>query len=227
MGVHKLTGNRIVIAAGNRTTDHSVSYKMPKALCNRLIHLPIEPDYDAWKLWALNSGIDSRIVGYFAFDNSRLCAEPESSDIAYPTPRSWSFVSNLLQTVQGSVEQAHLLIASCVGVDTALSFEEWCKIYYDLPSVEEILAGRCRQYPKKHDALFALTSSLSAALFQKKEMLTDSEIHNVCAYALRFSPDFATTLFSNLNRDESIRLKLMSSRLFGDWLRRNKEFIVS
>ena len=77
------------------------------------------------------------------------------------------------------------------------------------------------------DALFALTSSLSAALFQKKERLTDAEIHNVCAYALRFPPDFATTLFSDLNRDESIRLKLMSSRLFGDWLKRNKDFIVS
>ena len=208
VGEHKLPDNCIVIAAGNRTTDRSVSYKMPKALCNRLMHMLIEPDYGAWKLWALNNGIDSRIVGYLAFDNSRLCAEPESS-------------------VQGSVEQAHLLIASCVGVDTALGFEEWCKIYDDLPAVEEILAGRCRQYPKKHDALFALTSSLSAALFQKKERLTDAEIHNVCAYALRFPPDFATTLFSDLNRDESIRLKLMSSRLFGDWLKRNKDFIVS
>ena len=227
VGEHRLPDNCIVIAAGNRTTDRSVSYKMPKALCNRLMHMLIEPDYDAWRLWALNNGIDSRIVGYLAFDNSRLCAEPESSDIAYPTPRSWSFVSNLLKTVQGSVEQAHLLIASCVGVDTALGFEEWCKIYDDLPAVEEILAGRCRQYPKKHDALFALTSSLSAALFQKKERLTDAEIHNVCAYALRFPPDFATTLFSDLNRDESIRLKLMSSRLFGDWLKRNKDFIVS
>lgn len=87
VGEHKLPDNCIVIAAGNRTTDRSVSYKMPKALCNRLMHLLVEPDYDAWKLWALNNGIDSRIVGYLAFDNSRLCAEPESSDIAYPTPR--------------------------------------------------------------------------------------------------------------------------------------------
>ena len=47
-------------------------------------------------------------------------------------------------------------IASCVGTDTALSFEEWCRIYNDLPSVEDILKGRCRRYPKRHDALFAL-----------------------------------------------------------------------
>ena len=227
VGEHKLPDNCIVIAAGNRTTDRSVSYKMPKALCNRLMHFLVEPDYDAWKHWALNHDIDTRIIGYLAFDNSRLCAEPESSDIAYPTPRSWSFVSSLLRTVPGNIGQAHLLIAACVGVDTALSFEEWCRIYDDLPSAEEILAGRCRQYPRKHDALFALTASLCTAVYQRKERLTDAEIHNLCAYALRFPPDFATTLFSDLNRDESVRLKLMSSRLFSDWLRRNKDFIVS
>lgn len=227
VGEHRLPDNCIVIAAGNRTTDRSVSYKMPKALCNRLMHLLVEPDYNAWKLWAMNNGVDERIIGYLAFDNSRLCAEPESSDIAYPTPRSWSFVSSLLKTVSGSLEELHMPIAACVGVDVALDFEEWCQIFNDLPAVEDILAGKCRKYPRKHDALFALTASLSAALYQRKDDLTDSEIHNVCAYALRFPPDFATSLFTDLNRDDTIRLKLMGNRLFGDWLRRNKNFIVS
>ena len=227
VGEHRLPDNCIVIAAGNRTTDRSVSYKMPKALCNRLMHLLIEPDYTEWKHWALHHGIDERIIGYLAFDNSRLCAEPENSDLAYPTPRSWSFVSSLLNTPCSGPKNAHLLIASCVGTDTALSFEEWCRIYNDLPSVEDILKGRCRRYPKRHDALFALVASLTAALFHRRENVTDSEIHNVCAYSLRFPPDFAVTLFSDLNRSETLRLKLMGCRLFGDWLRKNKDFIIS
>ena len=42
VGEHKLPDNCIVIAAGNRVTDKSVSFKMPKALANRLLHIEIE-----------------------------------------------------------------------------------------------------------------------------------------------------------------------------------------
>ena len=42
VGEHKLPENCIVIAAGNRTTDKSVAFKMPKALANRLLHIDVE-----------------------------------------------------------------------------------------------------------------------------------------------------------------------------------------
>ncbi|MEE0913442.1 MAG: AAA family ATPase [Ruminococcus sp.] len=42
VGEHKLPENCIVIAAGNRTTDKSVAFKMPKALANRLLHIEVE-----------------------------------------------------------------------------------------------------------------------------------------------------------------------------------------
>lgn len=38
VGEHRLPDNTIVIAAGNRTTDRSVAYRMPNALANRLMH---------------------------------------------------------------------------------------------------------------------------------------------------------------------------------------------
>ena len=41
VGEHRLPENCIVIAAGNRTTDKSVAYKMPKALANRLLHVEV------------------------------------------------------------------------------------------------------------------------------------------------------------------------------------------
>ena len=48
VGEHKLPANCIVIAAGNRVTDRSVSYNMPKALANRLCHFEIKEDPNAW-----------------------------------------------------------------------------------------------------------------------------------------------------------------------------------
>ena len=57
IGEHKLPSNCIVIAAGNRVTDKSVAYQMPKALANRLLHMEIEADFTSWNSWAVNAGI--------------------------------------------------------------------------------------------------------------------------------------------------------------------------
>lgn len=226
VGEHSFPDNCIVMAAGNRTTDRSISYKMPKALCNRLMHFVIESDYEEWKHWALKSGVDPRVIGYLAFDNSRLCVEPENSDTAYPSPRTWNYVSTLIKGCELSKRFIHHRIAGCVGIDVALAFEEWCRIYKDLPSVPDILNGRCRVYPRTHDALFALVTGIAAALYRKKDSVTHTEINNVCAYVTHFPPDFATTLFSDLNREEALRLKLMSDRIFSDWLRKHKNSIM-
>ena len=45
VGEHRLPENCIVIAAGNRTTDKSVAFKMPKALANRLMHIEVEGSF--------------------------------------------------------------------------------------------------------------------------------------------------------------------------------------
>lgn len=225
VGEHILPDNCIVIAAGNRTTDRSVSYKMPKALCNRLMHFLIEPSYIEWRRWALDNYIDSRIIGYLAFDNSRLCVEPESSDLAYPTPRSWSFASRLISRIEGDLSSAHMLIGACVGLDTALGFEEWCKIYRDLPKTEDIINGTCKFYPKSHDALYALTASLTSAMYSIKDEITDTQIENVCLYALRFPPDFAVSFFGDLNRCEELKLRLMNNQMFNAWLYKNRNII--
>lgn len=47
IGEHKLPDNCIVIAAGNRTTDKSVAYKIPKGLANRLLHIEVESNFEA------------------------------------------------------------------------------------------------------------------------------------------------------------------------------------
>ena len=51
VGEYRLPENCIVIAAGNRVTDRSVAYSMPKALANRLCHLEIRSDPGSWHDW--------------------------------------------------------------------------------------------------------------------------------------------------------------------------------
>lgn len=225
IGEHKLPDNCIVIAAGNRTTDQSVSYKMPKALCNRLMHFNIETNYKSWLKWAVAHDIDSRIIGYLAFDNSKLCVEPDSSDMAYPTPRSWSYVSRILKTTSEDVESIHQLIGACVGTDTALEFESWSKSHAELPNVEDVINGRSAKYPGSYDALLAFTASIVSAIRARRERITVQELENVCAYIKKFPTDFAMTFYSDLNAMEDIRLKLMKCPSCQNWLAKNKRFI--
>lgn len=202
VGEHTLLDNCIVIAAGNRTTDQSVAYKMPKALCNRLMHFVIKSDPASWKSWALKTGIDPRIIVFLGFDSSRLSVEPGSSDLAYPTPRSWSFVDSILKTAgQNGFDSCRTLIAACIGKDTELAFEQWCSVYNKLPSAEEIIGGRCRVYPKKPDELYALCSGLASILIGKGEHLLTGELENACVYASRFPMDFAMSFFLRSSRE--------------------------
>ena len=223
IGEHTLPENCIVLAAGNRTTDQSVAYKMPKALCNRLMHYNVQSDFESWKRWAVEHGIDSRIIGYLGFDNSKLCAEPESSDLAYPTPRSWSFVSSIIKAMNiENLKDCHQIICACVGSDTAVAFETWCKVCNSLPSTADILRGTCRDYPKTQDVLYALSASLVEAVRVKGSKLRLAELENVCSYASHFPADFAMTFFKDLNSLTNAKMLLMKCRSMQDWLTKNK-----
>ncbi len=222
VGEHKLPDNCIIIAAGNRTTDQSVSYKMPKALCNRLSHFSIRPDYGSWRKWAVKNGIAKEIIAYLAFDNSRLCVEPDPSDFAYPTPRSWEFVSTYMETVDCDVSEMGSLISSCVGNDTAIEFMAFCKGASKMPPVSDIFEGKCKVYPKSHDVMYVLVSSLAAAVSAKGTDITYRELDNLWDYVSGFLKEYLVMFVNDLLNIEGMKNKLMKCYGFQDWLAKNK-----
>lgn len=225
IGEHKLPENCIVICAGNRTTDRSVAFRMPKALANRLMHFEVRPDFGSWYLWAVEQGLDSRVIGYLAFDNSRLNMEAGTEELAFPTPRSWEFVSRLLQTTGKAPEQLHSLLAGCVGVSTAGEFEAWCRVYDRLPAAADILAGKHTMPVKGADVTYAVISSLMACVKQRSDHITAKELENICSYASRFPADFAVLFFRGLLAMEGMNLKLVHVPSFANWTKRNKHIL--
>ena len=148
VGEHRLPDNTIILAAGNRTTDRSVAFRMPNALANRMLHFQIDVHFDSWRSWAVRSRIHPLVLGYLSYDQSKLYCEPEGKEeVAYPTPRTWAFVSELLfaSGVAGDGNlpgELHYLLGACIGVGAAVAFEGWCNVYRDLPPTEEIFAGK-------------------------------------------------------------------------------------
>ncbi len=224
VGEHSFPKNCIVIAAGNRTTDQSVSFKMPKALCNKLMHFDLSTDYDSWSEWAKNKGLDENIINYLDFDNGKLCIEPDINDRAYPTPRSWNFANTMIKALGNDSEDLQTLIGACVGVDTATEFRKWKEIKNDMPNVNDVINGVCRVYPG-NGALHTFISSLLANITARKNVISVQELENACAYIEYFPLDFAMLFYKDLQTIEEIRLKLMKCPSCRSWYTKNKQYL--
>ena len=218
IGEHKLPENCIVIAAGNRTTDKSVAFKMPKALANRLLHIEVAGNFASWKKWAIRSGIHEKVIGFLSFRPSYLMGfDASGSDLAFPTPRSWEMVSNLLNSVSSNIDQMYSLIAGLVGTGVAVEFRTWEKVYRDLPCIEDIFSGKMPVLPQNTDAMYALISSMTA--YAKSHRKDIAGIANSIRYANRMPPDFSAVLMKdNQYLTDNYRETLLQIPEFVQWL---------
>ena len=218
VGEHRLPENCIVIAAGNRTTDKSVAFKMPKALANRLLHIEVEGSFKSWKQWAIKSGINPKVVGFLNFRQSHLmCFDASSNDLAFATPRSWEMVSNILNYVNDDIEKSHPLIAGLIGSGLAVEFRTWCKVYDELPAISDIFDGKATKLPTSTDAMYALCSSMTAYARDHKEEM--SRITNSIIYAEKMPPDFSAILLKDyMYIEDDYRTKLLQIPEFAKWL---------
>ncbi len=236
IGEHKLPDNTFVMAAGNRTTDRAVAYKMPSALANRMMHYEICVDFKTWSQWAIEKGnIHPYVLGYLSYDMSKLYVTDKSIDeVAFPTPRSWMFVSSILNTL-GEIEdigKCHSIISSCVGMGTAVEFIAWSKVYKDLPKTEDIFNGKAVSYPNSPDALYALIGSMTTyAVRREKETeangLTITELENVSRFCANIPADYAMSFYINIIGSKPIQMKLMKSPSFIEWSKRHKRVLAS
>lgn len=225
IGEHMLPDNCIVICAGNRTTDKSVAFRMPKALANRMMHFEIQADFESWYSWALKEQLDARVLGYLAFNHSKLNQEAGMEELAFPTPRSWEFVSRLLKTTGQTPEELHLLLAGCIGVSNAGEFEAWCRVYDQLPATADILSGKVVTPVRGTDVIYALIASLQTCVAQRRETITTSQLEHVCGYVSRLPADFASLFFRGLLQLEGMNLKLTKVQAFAAWMKKNKQFL--
>lgn len=218
VGEHRLPDNCIVIAAGNRTTDKSVAYKMPKALANRLMHFSVEGSFDSWKQWAVAKGVHPKVVGFLSFRKQHLMAfDAASEDLAFATPRSWEMVSNVLHNVSDDIHAVYPMIAGLVGTGVAIEFRTWGEVYDELPKIEDIFDGRMPAVPRGTDALYALTASMTAYAKEHKQQIT--RIANSIAYAEKLPPDFAAMLMKDyMYIEEGYRKTLMQIPEFARWI---------
>lgn len=162
VGTYKLPDNVLIVAAGNRDSDKGVTYRMPSPLANRFVHIEMKVDWDDYFEWATQNKIHKDVVGFLTFSKKDLYDfDPKSSSKAFATPRSWSFVSELLFDDQEDTNTLTDLIAGSVGEGLGIKFMAHRKIAGQLPNPADILDGKVQTLKSKEiSAMYSLTISL-------------------------------------------------------------------
>jgi hypothetical protein len=182
IGKYRLPDNVVMVAAGNRESDKGVTYRMPTPLANRFIHQEMKCDFPSWQEWAVQHNIHKDVVGYLSFAKQDLYDfDAKSASRAFATPRSWSFVSELLADDDTDDDTIMNLIAGTVGEGLAVKFMAHRKVAGRMPKPEDILSGKVTDLNVKEvSAMYSLVISmcyeLKAAIERK---VPDKEFHNM------------------------------------------------
>lgn len=222
VGEHRLPENCIVIAAGNRVTDRSVAFHMPKALANRLCHIEVKVDSSAWHDWAIRANIHPIITGFLDYNTPILNGfDPADDSVAFPTPRTWEMVSNILRDVSDSVSAVYPLIAGCVGASAASSLQSWHEVYLRIPDVREAFnkGSAAAPPPRRPEVLYATVAAMVDYARQGRPL---SELQNSVEYACKIPLEFRFRLFNDYYAIREIRQELQHNKIFSEWAKRNR-----
>lgn len=155
------TGSR-VIGAGNRIEDRALVRPMATALSNRMLHVGLEPNAEAWLAWGSRQTLHPLVLSFIHARPDWLFQSPPSDATpAYPTPRAWHMLSDTLGPVDVNLWPA--LAAGTVGDRAGAEFSAFAKRAALAPSLDDIAEGRAA-VPDDPDLIYFLGASINAQL---------------------------------------------------------------
>ncbi|MFC4678120.1 ATP-binding protein [Desulfovibrio legallii] len=217
IGEYRLPDGWSIVAAGNREGDRAVAYRMPSALANRMVHLDFTPDLEDWLGWAQGAGIRQEVCAFLRFRPQLLHDfDPARGERAFASPRSWEFVSRILDAAPTRDVEAALL-EGAVGAGCAAEFSGFLAVWRDLPTVEEILeAPEGVPVPEEPAALYATCEALSLHADQ-------DTMEALATYAARLPAEFGVLLMRDaVERDAA----LVESPAFARWAEQNAAVLM-
>jgi GTPase SAR1 family protein len=240
VGTYELPDNCVIIAAGNRDTDRGVTYRMPKPLANRFVHLQLRVDFESWQNWAIDNMIHPDVLAYVTCNKNDLFQfEPSSNSVSFATPRSWVFVSQLLSQELKDME-LNDLVAGTVGEGVALKFAAHRKIASQMPNPSDILKGKIKELKNKDiGAKYSITISLCYELKasydnrggERMKEADNNEWHKEIDNVFRFLLDNLDTelqvmFVSTLMKNYRLPMKTSKTPNYKEFSQKNGNYII-
>lgn len=200
LGTYRFPHNWMIIAAGNPVSSRAASSKMPLHLANRMEHIMVEVDHDDWARHAISREFHASTIGFIRwdpsclhkFDPSDLLDEAKSPFPAFPTPRSWEFVSDFLKSDPAD-EILLEKLQGIIGMSMASKFWGFLQIYRELPPIELIHAApESAPVPTKSEAVWGTCGALVSNATDTKKL--DATV----VYARRLPAEYGTLTLRDL-----------------------------
>jgi hypothetical protein len=160
IGEYELPEGWAVVAASNRAEDRAGVHRLISPLLNRFVHLDLEVSADDWQAWAVAAGVAPEVRAFLRLRPALLSQfDPAANPRAFPTPRSWQFVADVLGRTPDDL--VHGVVAGCVGDGPAAEFAGFLALYRELPDVDAVLAAPdTTPVPREPAVLYALVGAL-------------------------------------------------------------------
>lgn len=208
IGSNRLVRDYMVILAGNRVADGTNSIPLAASATTRLGIIEVVPHFGGWlqnyafqtkRIGGENvSRIHPIVIAYLQRFNAKFAPQDLNKRSAmdpFPTPRNWTFVSDILYTNERNPLDEDLLkaaIAARVGSACCQEFFSFIAHYKDIPNVDRVLRGEeVHNWPRKDrtDLLMILGTQMVVKVDEKtapvfvKLMTDDKKFSNEVAIA--------------------------------------------
>ena len=201
VGNYKMPKGWSVISAGNRITDGAAVYQMPTPVRNRLAHYELEPTLDDWVSWAYSNNINPDVIAFIQY-RPNLLNSFDADQYAFPTPRTWSFVSRKLAVADdiNDTEEMFYDVSSLVGDGPAGEFVAFKEIANKLPDLDALIANPTLYKKDDNPALlYALANGVASRA-------TDANMENIMKINKKIPIEFQVVLIKAcLTRDKSLK----------------------
>ena len=197
-GEYELPEGASLMACGNREGDRGVTHRMPTPLASRFVHLEIKVDPSDWCEWGAANGIAPETLFFIQLRPELLHVfDPQSREAAFACPRTWEFVSNVVNQ-RGSLDPAaeRALFRGAVGEAAAVEFSAFLKVWRELPHPRAVIDDpENADVPQNASALIALCGSLY-------RMADDVNLGSIVSYAMRLRREVGEFLVGSCVRRE-------------------------
>jgi len=218
IGLYEFPKGAYQLGAGNREGDRAVVYHMSTALANRFIHIDFDVNTDDWMDWAMSHNINPHIIAYIKWKPDALCPkfDPDSSEKAFTTPRTWAKSSWVLENIEPRMQAT--MLEGAIGRGQTATFMSFLKLQTELPNLDDIMSGKSDYVPTKNDLRFAIVGGLVA------RVKDDAHYERLLKYSEKLPVEFSVMMIQMLAAKNDVALG--SSPSWDTWARKHQDVLL-
>lgn len=216
IGNYTLPPGWAIGAAGNLDTNRAATNRMPSHIANRFTHINFEFDIEDWLEWAFDNRVNPMICAFGGFKPDGIHKFDPKQKVN-PTPRTWEFLSNMLNT--GDADDCLLDLANgTIGEGMAGEFVGFVRVFREMPDYETVCKKpEATKIPKDVAARYAVATMLAGRTQQ-------ADMKNVMKYVNRMDKEFQILTCNDMTKRNP---RLSETSAYITWAAENKDLLLN